>query len=248
MAVRRRAVNGSEAVDSFEHRAYAWLSSDEAERWAKKLLAQYRLRIEPHEITSDAMEKILLAVRAKPERFDDETWVKGRADHYCITVMRRMMVDILRGRKRAPLALLDDVDGEHFDPTDDVISDIDVMLHDGRPTDSGPGGGDLLDRLRVGLESSGAKPWVVSAALSWFTLAAFPQTDTGKSPVPEAGAHPAHARLWPSLWFAGERDLFESGGGRSSAALRKKRSRRMREVDDAMTETRARIELWTDDE
>ena len=225
----------------FEERAYAWLRSPEAERWSKRLLKEYRLRIEPSEITSDAMEKIYLAVRAKPQRFDDEKWAKGRADHYCITVMRRMIIDILRGRKRAPFALLDDADGEHLDPAEELISDLDVLLHDGSPTETGPGGGELLDRLRVSLEHSGAKTWVVSAAMSWFTLAAFPKTETGKAPMPEAGAKPSHARLWPSLWFAGERDLFEFNGSGSSAALRRKRSRRMKEVDDLMSNARARI-------
>ncbi len=227
----------------FNQRAYEWLSSKEAEDWAKKLLSQHRLLIDPKEITSDAMVKIHSLVTADPEHFAGDEWVNGHADHYSIRVMRNLIVDILRGRKRSSFALLEEKDGGHFDSVDETITDVDVLLHEGTPSGNEAGGGELLDRLRTALEGSGAKPWVVSAALAAFTLSAFDDVETGSAPKPEAGAKPQHARLWPSLWFAGERDLFVDNGTGSSAALRRKRSRRMREVEDQMFEARSRCDL-----
>jgi hypothetical protein len=243
MAVRRQAGKGISELASFDQRAYEWLSSKEAEDWAQKLLSQHRLGIDPKEITSDAMFNIHSLVTANPERFIGENWENGRADHYSIRVMRNLIVDVLRGRKRSPFALLEEKDGGHFDSVDETITDIDVLLHEGTPSGHEAGGGELLDRLRTALEGSGAKPWAVSAALSAFTLSAFDEIETGKAPRPEAGAKPQHARLWPSLWFAGERDVFDKTGSGSSTALRRKRSRRMKEVEDLMFNARSRCDL-----
>ena len=243
MAVRRQAGNGISQEASFEERAYTWLRSHDAEVAAKKLLARYRVPLSPQELTSDAMAKIYATAIAKPDHFTGEKWEQGHVDRYSITVMRHLLVDVLRGRKRTPFALLEERDVGHFDPVDESISDIDVLLHDGSPSGDEAGGGELLDRLRTALEGSGAKPWVVSAALAAFTMSAFDDVDTGKAPRPEAGATPAQAQLWPSLWFAGERDLFPTDGSGSSPALRRKRARRMQEVANVMLEARSRCGL-----
>ena len=243
MAVRRQAGNGISVETTFEKRAYEWLSSHEAEVCARKLLTRYRLPIDPKELTSDAMVKIHAIAIAKPDHFTGDEWDNGHVDRYSTRIMRNLIVDMLRARKRSPLALIEEKDGGHFDPIDESISDIDVLLHDGTPSENEAGGGELLDRLRTALEGSGAKPWVVSAALAAFTMSAFHDVDTGKAPKPEAGATPEQARLWPSLWFAGERELFATDGAGSSPALRRKRARRMQEVLNLMLEARSRCDL-----
>ena len=241
MVARRQAEVRRRAISSFEQRSYEWLRTREAEGWATRLLRTHRLRVEPVEITTDAMMKIFRAVKAKPDRFDEEKWQSGRADRYCIVIMRHLIVDILRNRKRAPLALLEEADGEYFDPTDELIEDVDVLLNDGASGDWSIGGGDLLDRLRVALEKSDSKPWEVSAALSWFTLSVFPEADIGSAPFPEAGATPQKARLWSGLWYAGERSVFPRDGQGSSAAIRKQRARLMKKVETVMGDAEARI-------
>lgn len=243
MAVRRQAGTEFSEAAPFDERAYEWLSSHEAEVCARKLLTRYRLPIDPKELTSDTMVKIHAIAIAKPDHFTGDEWDNGHVDRYSTTIMRNLIIDMLRARKRSPLALIEEKDGGHFDPIDESISDIDVLLHDGTPSENEAGGGELLDRLRTALEGSGAKPWVVSAALAAFTMSAFHDVDTGKAPKPEAGATPEQARLWPSLWFAGERELFAIDGAGSSPALRRKRARRMQEVLNLMLEARSRCDL-----
>jgi DNA-directed RNA polymerase specialized sigma24 family protein len=240
VAVRRQARTGISEAAPFNQRAYEWLGSREAELWAKKLLKQYRLPIDPKELTSDAMERVYNRFHSNPELLETEEWKSGVASHYCITVMRNLVNDLMRGRKRSGRALLDR-DGKHFDSPIEDDYEIDGVVADGTGTTSDLGGGKVADRLRVALELSGAKTWLVSAALSNLTLAFFLDAHTGTAPLPLAGAKPADARLWPCLWFAGQRDLFDGDGNNSQSALRKKRNRRMKEVVSLMKSAGARI-------
>lgn len=105
---------------------------------------------------------------------------------------------------------------------------------------------DVADDLRVIVERDGAAAWLDSAALACICLIMFPEHLPEQAPAPLAGARPDQARVWPALWFAGERDLFPSDG---ADPQKRKRARRIAKVQDHLEDTwaRYRAELETGD-
>jgi len=188
--------------------AQAWLASAEARAAAKKLLHQYGLGANPEDVTQDALFSLWQQLAKYPEHSIDSV------PAYCRTVMRNVVAKAAQG-----------FEAVSFDESPDIE---DQQMPEVEST--------LADDLRAALEAgSCAKPWVTAAALNYVTLAAHPSIDTHRAPLPLAGATPEQARVWPSLWFAGERSpgLFPTPG-KHSAAQRKRLSRAAAAVTTAI--------------
>lgn len=188
--------------------AQAWLASAEARAAAKKLLHQYGLGANPDDVTQDALFALWQHLAMYPEHSIDSV------PAYCRTIMRNVVAKAAQG-----------FEAVSFDESPDIE---DQQIPEVEST--------LADDLRAALEAgSCAKPWVTAAALNYVTLAAHPSIDTHRAPLPIAGATPEQARVWPSLWFAGERSpgLFPTPG-KHSAAQRKRLSRAAAAVTKAI--------------
>jgi hypothetical protein len=179
--------------------AQAWLASAEARAAAKKLLHQYGLAANPDDVTQDALFSLWQHLTKHPEHSIDSV------PAYCRTIMRNVVTKAAQGFEAVSFDEAPDIEDQQMPEIESTLGD------------------DLRAALEAG---SCAKPWVTAAALNYVTLAAHPSIDTHRSPLPLAGATPEQARVWPSLWFAGERSpgLFPTPG-KHSAAQRKRLSR-----------------------
>lgn len=195
--------------------AQEWLSSAEARAAATKLLHQYGLGANPDDVTQDALFALWQHVRRHPHTSIDSV------PAYCRTIMRHVVTKTAQGFGAASF-------DESLDIEDQPMPEVETTL---------------IDDLRAALEAgTGSKPWMTAAALNYVTLTAHPSIDTQHAPWPVAGATPEQARIWPSLWFAGERarGLFPDGG-KHSAAQRKRLSRAAAAITTAIEW--ARVEL-----
>ena len=97
---------------------------------------------------------------------------------------------------------------------------------------------DSADEIRVLLEQSPAEPWLTSAALACVCFIGHPDTIPDDAPSPKAGAKPEQARVWPALWFAGQRDLFPDG---RADPCKRTRARRIEKVLNQLEDAYARF-------
>jgi len=199
--------------------AQQWLASAEARTAAKRLLHQYGLGANPTDIAHDALVALWHHLRKHPHSSIDDVAA------YCRTIMRNVVIKAAQGF--GPVSFDDAIDIE-----DQQMPEVETTLVD-----------DLRAALEAGAES---KPWVTAAALNYVTLTAYPSIDTRRAPLPQAGAKPDQARVWPSLWFAGQRQpgLFPDGG-KHSARQRKRLSRAAEAITAAIE--RAKNELTRPD-
>lgn len=188
-----------------------WLSSPHGIASTVKLLTQYKLKVDAGEVANDVAQKLWIHLTRHPDAVIDN--IRG----YCYRALRNHIVDMLSGVKHAHID-----DDEIADDTDVLSAIVDT---DGSETEPTHGYVELHDRLRVYVESSGKKPKVISAALTYLVLDRFKDIDCSDLKAPEAGARPDQARWWPCLWLA-EHDetMFPNDGmdSKSSAAQRKK--------------------------
>ena len=188
-----------------------WLSSPHGIASTVKLLTQYKLKVDAGEVANDVAQKLWIYLTRHPDAVIDN--IRG----YCYRALRNHIVDMLSGAQHA-----------HIDD-DDLADDTDVLSAildtDGSETEPTHGYVELDDRLRAYVESSGKKPKVISAALTYLVLDRFRDIDCTDLKAPEAGARPDQARWWPCLWLA-EHDetMFPNDGmdSKSSPAQRKK--------------------------
>ena len=195
--------------------AEAWLRSADAYRCARRHTGNADLGLNPDELVAETRDRLWRYVRRNPDAAVPESVAA-----YCARTMRNVAVDHLR---RSP------INRRSVDP--------DRRPEPVAPPLVEPGGGDLGDRVRGLLETSGAEPAVVAAALAYVTLAEHPDVDLGALPAPRAGAHEHDARLWPALWVAGERSCLPGADRLDGVATRRRRSRRMRAVKDLLGDT-----------
>jgi len=203
------------------HNAQQWLASADARAAAKKLLHQFGLGANPDDVAQDALVALWRHLSNHPNRSIDNV------PAYCQIIMRNVVIKAAQGF--GPVGF--DDDGYTTDIAD--ISDQPM------PEVSGT----LIDDLRSALEARpDSKPWVTAAALNYITLAAYPSIDTHRAPAPQAGASPAQARMWPSLWFAGQRqlDLFPNGG-KHSTNQRKRLSRSSKKIAETIALAKANV-------
>jgi hypothetical protein len=130
---------------------------------------------------------------------------------------------LARGRRSRRDASLDELLDERPDDHRVLAQFDDVPEHEP--------GEDVSDPLRVAIELQVAPVWVQSAALTFVTLAVHESADTADLPSPLSGARSDQALCWPALYLAGHDDLFPAD---SSDAIRRRRSRYIRQVLDAV--------------
>ncbi|MCD9625284.1 RNA polymerase sigma factor [Rhabdothermincola salaria] len=213
----------TEATDEpFSIQLERWFASPEALATAKRLLRGAQGPIRAEDVVQDAFLKV--AILRREGRIDDEALAGRRVASYGCTVMKRLIADVFRGRRKPDVELDERMGLAPPDGDDEIPSEGDT------PT---------LDALRTIVETRGHEAWATSGALTCLTLAAYPACDTGGAPLPQGGARPDQARLWPCLWFAGQRDgIFPDADG-GSAAQRQRLSRRARRITTLVDEATA---------
>jgi hypothetical protein len=230
MSDRPRGRRPEPETSPFGAAAFAWLDSPAARSAAAGFLHRQRLRVPVNEVVDTARTKIWMRLQSPHDDLDP-----AGAGAYCRRVMRNLVSDLLRGFDADPLddeSHHTDDDSDGYDQFDDDPFDDD--RHTGSAGDVGrsayapasdPVGGGLLDQVRGDLETSGQQDWVVSAALTYFTLEMYTDCDRSGAPWPQAGAALDRALLWPSLWFAGKRAGLFPDGSRHSATQRQRLKR-----------------------
>ena len=214
---RRR---GCAAVDVMAHpfmvAASEWLGTGAARRYAEREMARLRVHVAAEDVLADAKWKIWQRLRNDARGLD-----ASAAERYCRTVIRSVVVDLLRGFGSDPIERWPVPDGSRSRQSEVVAPPLIGIA------DSG-----VADTLRLAIESTAQfEPWVTSAALSFVTLTQYPEVDVSGAPRPRAGARPDQARMWPCLWLAGKVDgVFPAG--RSTPAQRKRLSRATAQVMD----------------
>jgi hypothetical protein len=226
MSDRPRGRRPEPESSEFGQAAYAWLDSTAARLFAEGVLRRQRLRVPVTELIDTARTKIWMRLQSPHDDPDP-----AGAGAYCRRVLGNLVTDLLRGFDADPLDddphhTDDDGDGDGYDQLDGGPSgrtgNVGLSAH---APSSEPVEGGLLDRVRGDLETSGQQDWVVSAALTYFTLEVYTDCDRSGAPWPQAGAAPERALLWPSLWFAGKRTGLFPDGVRHSATQRQRLKR-----------------------
>jgi hypothetical protein len=177
--------------------------------------------VKPDDLISDTRTRIWLRLARNPDGLD----AKNPAG-YCVQVMKNLIRDALQGQRREHLT---DIDPRVDQP---FVADVD-------------GDDSSIDQLRIALEDLAEPPvWVTAAALNYVTLAAHPAVDIRGAPTPRAGANPDQARMWPALWFAGQRDgLFPTT--QPDAAQRKRLNRAAGKVNNVLRQAAATMPTVT---
>ncbi len=165
-----------------------WLSSPHGIASTVKLLTQYKLKVDAEEVANDVARKVWIHLAQHSDTVIDN--IRG----YCYRALRNHIVDMLSGAKHA------DIDSVDLADNTDFLSGL--LDPDSSGAHSTGGHIDLDDRLRAYVESSGKKPKVISAALTYLVLTRFDDIDCSGLKEPEAGARPDQARWWPCLWLA----------------------------------------------
>lgn len=222
--LRGGRTEGDVAIDDWtDHAVMVWFDTDDAERQVRRLAG--RSGLSGYDALADT---VLVDAKLRVWR-RLSTGVPLVVDHpggYGTVVIRRVLRDLVADRDR-------------YDPLDraapatvdqDVPAEADV---------------EVVDELRSALEHlGGERPWLTSAALAWLTLTDHPDLRPDGAPWPQAGARPDQARCWPSLWFAGQRDLFDvPSDRRAAAAQRRTRARRIDAVLTRLREAAAAAQL-----
>ncbi len=165
-----------------------WLNSSHGRASAVELLQQQRLNIDAREVVNDVATKIWIHLSRQPETVINN--IRG----YCYLALRNHIADLMEGAKHV------DIDLGTIAGEDDPLT----LILDGSAlgTQDTDGDIDLHDELRAYVESSGKKPVVVSAALSYLIVTRFDDIDCRDLKAPRAGARPDQALWWPCLWLA----------------------------------------------
>jgi len=195
-----------------------WLMGDEAHSYARGLLRRARLDRElAGDLVNGAVAAMIRWSRGPKARELDNPAAYGS------TAVRSQFTRLLRGMPVVETELDESVLSleVHLHPDHDDDAEMQTNLDDG----------DAADPLRVGIELQVAPAWVRSAALSFVTLAVHDTGDVADLPSPLSGARSDQALCWPALYLAGHDDLFAAN---SSDAIRKRRSRYIRQVLDAV--------------
>jgi hypothetical protein len=104
-----------------------------------------------------------------------------------------------------------------------------------------------LDNLRDALlDAAMTWPSRVATALA-FLVAAVDEAAVGDScPQPAGGAGEREAAEWAGLWYGGRDDCFPLRGAKDTAAIRKRRSRAVAELQEVLVAAAERTELEED--
>lgn len=154
---------------------------------------------------------------------------------YVYRVVDRAALAVQRGRELT-VEDLDQLDGVPVGGSTVEAPADDIDRHDGDP----------LRRIAEELvaELGGSSEWLLSAVLSYITLAAHSHLVPSDLPGPERGATRSQATAWPALYLAGQVDLVVANAG---VAVRQQRSRRIRRLieflNQAFAEAAARGEV-----
>jgi hypothetical protein len=206
-----------DADDQHLHEALAWLAGDEARRIAASQLR--RLGFASYGVDALISDVAAGAIR----RFESDRSELRNPAAYCTTSLRNEVFRLARGRRSRRDASLDELLDERPDDHQVLAQFDDVPEHEP--------GEDVSDPLRVAIELQVAPVWVQSAALTFVTLAVHESADVADLPSPLSGARSDQALCWPALYLAGHDDLFPAD---SSDAIRRRRSRYIRQVLDAV--------------
>jgi hypothetical protein len=178
------------------------LINGEGERLAGLVCARYGQHLEPDDLIGAALEAIVNAVDRGTEIIDPSGYSYG--------VMRNAMVGVLGGAE-VPL------DPEtHVVPKEDSppIESFDQTAVDRE-----------FDRIRAGLETSGADTAQIAAALAKLVIGDDDSIDVDDLPQPVAGAAPDEAEWWICAYLATRDDVMFPEEGRAGQTVRKRRSR-----------------------
>lgn len=178
------------------------LINGEGERLAGLVFARYGQHLEPDDLIGAALEAIVNAVDRGTEIIDPLAYSYG--------IMRNALVGVLGGAE-VPL-----------DPETHVLSEA----------DSGPSGSfdqtvvdREFDRIRNGLETSGADTAQIAAALAKLVIGDDDSIEVDGLPQPVAGAAPDEAEWWICAYLATRDDVMFPEEGRAGQTARKRRSR-----------------------
>ena len=202
---------------------FAWLTSADARAAAVSELHRRGL---PAALVDDLLGATALALGAAS--LDGGTIDRPAA--YARRALATKAVDLLRGtiRHRREIEWPDEFDLPESDDAEAPALAI-----------------ELEDDLRVAIHRllAARKAWAAAAALTVLTLAAHRDVALPREvPEPE-GASGGQADRWASLWLAGCRDCFPAPGVADDAAMRQRRSRALRAVDDVLADAAASIGL-----
>ena len=214
-----------------------WLASPAATRIAEQRLRERRLGVPAREVLDTALANIW----QRWQRVDSAPAIDD-VERYCSIVIRHVVHNIAAGFDRLELVEL-----EHLERL--AAAEGDGRVARGRQAGGAPAasaqGGTRDNGLRAALEATATgEPWVLSAALTYVTLSEFPDLAVNEAPWPEAGARPDQARMWPSLWLAGQRRGVFPDGGPHSPAQRQRLSRAAAKVRAAIEQAAAAA--WPD--
>jgi DNA-directed RNA polymerase specialized sigma24 family protein len=206
----------------------SWLLGEEANKAARAELRRYGLDLyDPTDLLNDVAVRVLQLDPHLP--IDNPTGYARRA----VTNRARDLLSADKVRRRHLTAPIGKDGDDDRDVTDDVPDpgalDPAVVAAVDAAED------DLRRALQLALDAQRA--WVAAAAMATLTLTlhlAVARPDG--APEPAVGT-PGQADRWAALWLAGERSAFadpsNATGGKNAEdqAMRKARSRKLKEVD-----------------
>ncbi|MBS1839068.1 MAG: hypothetical protein JST64_15345 [Actinobacteria bacterium] len=203
-----------------------WLRSSEARSVARGRLRSAGLLSSEDlvdDVLGDATVSVLRRLRGP------EPLVLDSAAAYGATVVRNQIRALARGRDRLVEADEAAMVELHEAQEQATALDLDPWFE---------------DDVRVVLEHLGGTATLLSAALALLTFIVHPGSEPAEAPTPRAGSRPDQARCWPALWLAGERSIFPDrrlGDAGDSAALRRRRARRIAQVQAQLERAYARM-------
>jgi hypothetical protein len=195
----------------------AWLDTADAAAQARRL-ASHRGLAGYDAMTQNVLAEARVAVWQRLR--SDEALLVERPGAYGTQVLRSVLRQIAEGRD-GRVRLVGD--------PDDLDRSATVDGDDTAWTDHVPLADTTGDDVRVHLERlADDRAWLTSAALTHLTLLLEPAARPDDAPWPTSGSTEEQARCWPSLWYAGERGLFEGGPDAwSRTNIRRTRARRI---------------------
>ncbi|HVM08344.1 MAG TPA: hypothetical protein VM345_07780 [Acidimicrobiales bacterium] len=214
---------------------YAWLADDEARAAAA---AELHRRALPVVLVDDVLGAAALAVASlEPASLAGIDNPIG----YVRRVVTTKAIDLLRGRIRTQTHERE----LHPWDEDDDDAGLDLPAPGAASVADDVVAGETEDALRVALHRLLARrrPWIAAAGMTALTLAVHRDVALPRAvPSPE-GAAPGQADRWAALWLAGERHCFATQSRAEDAAMRQRRSRALRAIDEILLEAAHAIGL-----
>lgn len=213
-----RTVGGAEVLE--------WFRTGEARSVARGRLRSAGL-LTSEDLLDDVLADATLSVLRRLR--GPEPLVLDSAAAYGATVIRNQVRALARGRDR--LVSNDEAAMVELHEAQEQASALDLDPW-------------FEDDVRVVLEHLGGTATLRSAALALLTFIVHPGSEPAEAPTPRAGSRPDQARCWPALWLAGERSIFpdpDPGGAGDPAAVRRRRARRIAEVQAQLERAYARM-------